>query len=139
MTVDPFQITFLNYLGGFEYFFFTAKKEYQIDVEETGETRKNILPDWPNSWGLNADTLDKQTFRKSRDSVIVRSQYLTLNQLNALKHIRTSPVVQIMTSRLDRRTVIVDSDSFKVYDESDKLFSLQFKIKFTNNIPSQTV
>lgn len=139
MTVDPYQITFLNYLGGFEYFFFTAKKEYQIDVEETGETRKNILPDWPNSWGLNADTLDKQTFRKSRDSVIVRSQYLTLNQLNALKHIRTSPVVQIMTSRLDRRTVIVDSDSFKVYDESDKLFSLQFKIKFTNNIPSQTV
>lgn len=139
MSVDPYQITFLNYLGGFEYFFFTAKKEYQIDVEETGETRKNILPDWPNSWGLNADTLDKQTFRKSRDSVIVRSQYLTLNQLNALKHIRTSPVVQIMTSRLDRRTVIVDSDSFKVYDESDKLFSLQFKIKFTNNIPSQTV
>lgn len=139
MSVDPYQITFLNYLGGFEYFFFTAKKEYQIDVEETGETSKNILPDWPNSWGLNADTLDKQTFRKSRDSVIVRSQYLTLNQLNALKHIRTSPVVQIMTSRLDRRTVIVDSDLFKVYDESDKLFSLQFKIKFTNNIPSQTV
>lgn len=139
MTVDPFQITFLNYLGGFEYFFFTAKKEYQVDIEETGETRKNILPDWPNSWGLNADTLDKQTFRKSRDTVIVRSQYLTFNQLTALKHIRTSPVVQIMTSRLDRRTVIVDSDSFKVYDESDKLFSMQFKIKFTNNIPSQTV
>ena len=139
MTVDPYQITFLNYLGGFEYFFFTAKKEYQVDVEETGETRQNILPNWPNSWGLNADTLDKQTFRKSRDSVIVRSQYLTLNQLNALKHIRTSPLVQIMTSRLDRRTVIVDSDSFKVYDEQDKLFSLQFKIKFTNNIPSQTV
>lgn len=139
MSVEPFQITFLNYLGGFDYFFFTAKKEYQISIEETGETRQNILPNWPNSWGETADTIDKQTYRKSRNEVIVRSQYLTFNQLNALKYIRTSPVVQIMTTRTNRRTVIVDSDSFKVYDEVDKLYSMQFKIKFTDNIPSQKV
>jgi hypothetical protein len=139
MTVTPYQITFLNHLGGFEYFFFTAKKEYGVDVEETGETRENILPNWPNSWGLNADTIDKQTFRKSRDYVIVRSQYLSLNQLQALKQIRTSPLVQIMTTRLDRRTIIVDTDSFKVYDEADKVFSVQFKVRFTNLNPSQRV
>jgi hypothetical protein len=139
MTVTPFQLTFLNHLGGFEYFFFTAKKEYGVDVEETGETRENILPNWPNSWGLNADTIDKQTFRKSRDYVIVRSQYLSLNQLEALKEIRTSPLVQLMVSRLDRRTVIVDTDSFKRYDEADKVFSVQFKIRFTNLNPSQRV
>jgi hypothetical protein len=139
MTVTPYQITFLNHLGGFEYFFFTAKKEYGVDVEETGETRENILPNWPNSWGLNADTIDKQTFRKSRDYVIVRSQYLSLNQLEALKEIRTSPLVQLMVSRLDRRTVIVDTDSFKRYDEADKVFSVQFKIRFTNLNPSQRV
>lgn len=139
MTVTPYQITFLNHLGGFEYFFFTAKKEYGVDVEETGETRENILPNWPNSWGLNADTIDKQTFRKSRDYVIVRSQYLSLNQLQALKQIRTSPLVQIMTTRLVRRTIIVDTDSFKVYDEDDKVFSVQFKVRFTNLNPSQRV
>jgi hypothetical protein len=139
MIVTPYQITFLNHLGGFEYFFFTAKKEYGVDVEETGETRENILPNWPNSWGLNADTIDKQTFRKSRDYVIVRSQYLSLNQLEALKEIRTSPLVQLMVSRLDRRTVIVDTDSFKRYDEADKVFSVQFKIRFTNLNPSQRV
>jgi hypothetical protein len=139
MTVTPYQITFLNHLGGFEYFFFTAKKEYGVDVEETGETTENILPNWPNSWGLNADTIDKQTFRKSRDYVIVRSQYLSLNQLEALKEIRTSPLVQLMVSRLDRRTVIVDTDSFKRYDEADKVFSVQFKIRFTNLNPSQRV
>jgi hypothetical protein len=139
MIVTPYQITFLNHLGGFEYFFFTAKKEYGVDVEETGETRENILPNWPNSWGLNADTIDKQTFRKSRDYVIVRSQYLSLNQLQALKQSRTSPLVQIMTTRLDRRTIIVDTDSFKVYDEADKVFSVQFKVRFTNLNPSQRV
>lgn len=139
MSVTPFQITFLNHLGGFEYFFFTAKKEYGVDVEDSGETTENILPGWPNSWGLNADTINKQTFRKSRDYVIVRSQYLSLNQLNALKQIRTSPLVQLMVTRLDRRTVIVDTDSFKVYDESDKVFSVAFKIRYTNLNPSQRV
>lgn len=139
MSVTPFQLTFLNYLGGFEYFFFTAKKEYGVDVEETGQTTENILPGWPNSWGLNADTIDKQTFRKTRDYVIVRSQYLSLNQLNAIKYIRISPLVQLMVTRLDRRTVIVDNDSFKVYDEQDKLFSVQFKIRYTNLNPSQRV
>lgn len=136
---EPFNITFLNHLGGFEYFFFTAKKEYGVDVEETGETRENILPNWPNSFGLNADTIDKQTYRKTRDYVIIRSQYLSLNQLNALKEVRTSPLVQIVTSRLDRRTVIVDTDSFKVRDEADKVYSVQFKVRFTNLNPSQRV
>lgn len=136
---EPFNITFLNHLGGFEYFFFTAKKEYGVDVEETGETRENILPNWPNSFGLNADTIDKQTFRKTRDYVIIRSQYLSINQLNALKEVRTSPLVQIVTSRLDRRTVIVDTDSFKVRDEADKVYSVQLKVRFTNLNPSQRV
>lgn len=139
MSVEPFQITFLNNLGGFEYFFFTAKKEYGVDVEETGETTQNILPNWPQSWGKTADTIDKQTFRKTRDYVIVRSQYLSLNQLEALKQIRTSPLVQIIYSRTDRRTVIVDTDSFKKYDEADKVFSVQFKVRFTNLNPSQRV
>jgi hypothetical protein len=139
MMVTPYQMTFLNHLGGFEYFFFTAKKEYQVDIEGTGETRENLLPAWPNSFGKNADTIDKQTFRRSRDSVIVRSQFLSLNQLNALVEIRTSTVVQIVTAQNNRRTVIVDSDSFKVYDEKDKVFSVQFKIRFTDLKPSQRV
>jgi hypothetical protein len=139
MSAEPFQITFLNNLAGFEYFFFTAKKEYGVDVEETGETTQNILPNWPQSWGKTSDTIDKQTYRKTRDYVIVRSQYLSLNQLQALKQIRTSPLVQIVYSRTDRLTVIVDNDSFKVYDEADKLFSVQFKVRFTNLNPSQRV
>lgn len=137
MQVEPYQLTFLNHLGGFEYFFFTAKKEYQVVIEEARQTKVNILPRWPNSWGKTADTVDKQTYRSSRNSVIVRSQYLSLNQLEALTEIRTSPLVQLMYSRTDRRTVIVDADSFTKYDEKDKVFSVTFKITFTDNIASQ--
>lgn len=139
MQVEPYQITFLNHLGGFEYFFFTAKKEYQVVIEDARTTKNNILPNWGQSYGKTADTIEKQTMRVSRNSVIVRSQYLSLNQLEALTEIRTSPLVQIMYSRTDRRTVIVDADSFTKYDEKDKVFSVTFKITFTDNLPSQKV
>ncbi len=137
MTVTPLYLTWLNYLGGFEYFFFTTKKEFQIDIQSSGTSQKNILPSWPQSYSKNADTIIKQTFRESGKKIVVVTQHLTLNQLDALKYIKTSPLVQIVTSRVDRTTVIVDTDSFKLYDERDKLFTLQFTITYTDNIPSQ--
>ncbi len=139
MTVTPLYLTWLNYLGGFEYFFFTTKKEFQIDITDSGTSQNNVLPMWPQSYGKTADTLKKQTFRESGKKIVVTSQHLTLNQLDALKHIKTSPLVQIVESRIDRRTVLVDTDSFKIYDERDRLFTLQFTITYTDTIPSQRV
>lgn len=139
MRVDPIYISFLNYLGGFEYFFFTAEKEYSIDVEEVQQTRKNIFPTWGKSWGETADTINRSTSRITRKRIIVRSQHLTRNQRDVLALIKSSPVVQIIYSRTNRRTVIVDSDSFKIYDESEDIFAIQFAIVYTDEIPSQRV
>lgn len=139
MTTVPIYITWLNNLGGFEYFFFTAKKEFQVEIGDTESTKVNVLPNWPQSYGKTADTLNKQTYRTSRNKIVVRSQHLTQNQLTALTGIKTSPLVQIVESRTDRRTVIVDTDSFKKYDEVDKLFTIQFTISYTDDIPSQRV
>ncbi len=132
-------ISFLNNLGGFEYFPFYKKKEFQVDVEASGQTRNNILPTWPNSYGKNADTLNRQTFRVTRNRVILVSQHLSLSQLNSLAYLKSSSVVQIINSRIDRKTVLVDTDSFKKYNEIDKLYTLQFSITYTDEIPSQTV
>lgn len=139
MRVDPIYISFLNYLGGFEYFFFTAEKEFSIDVDETQQSRRNIFPAWEKSWGETADTVDRSTVRKTRKRIVVRSQHLTENQRDVLSLIKSSPVVQIIYSRTNRRTVIVDSDSFKIYDESEKLYACQFSIIYTDEIPSQRV
>ncbi len=132
-------ISFLNNLGGFEYFPFYKKKEFQVEVEASGQTRNNILPQWPNSYGKNADTLNRQTFRVTRNRVILISQHLSLSQLNSLSYLKSSSLVQIINSRVDRRTVLVDTDSFKKYSELDKLYTLQFSITYTDEIPSQTV
>lgn len=139
MITDPINITFLNYLGGFEYFVFKAEKEFQINVLNTGATKNNLLPNWPQSYAITADTIDRQTFRDSKRKVIVRSQHLTENQRDVLSYIRVSPLVQIVNSRTDRRTVIVDDDSVKVYDEGDKLYTIQFAINYTDDLPSQTI
>lgn len=137
MRGTPLYITFLNYLGGFEYFFFTAEKEHQIEITETGTTRENIFPNYPKSWGENADTITKKTYTNANNKVVVRSQLLTADQREVLKYIKVSPVVQIVYSRTNRRTVIVDSDSFKIYDEGEKTFSIQFTITYTDEIPAQ--
>lgn len=137
MKVDPIYITWLNYLGGFEYFFFNKEKEYQVDILESGQVKQNVFPSWPGSWGQFADTIDRKTYTKAKTKILVRSQHLTANQRDSLKFIKVSPVVQILSSRNDRRTVIVDSDSFKVYDEAEDLFTIQFTISHTDDLPTQ--
>lgn len=135
--VEPIWISWLNYLGGFEYFLLLGMKEFDINITEVGETKQNIFPQWPNSWGENADTVDKKTFTNAKEEIIFNSQHLTPNQRDALKWIKISPVVQIMVSRTDRRTILIDSDSFKVYSEKDDLYSIQFRGRFTNELASQ--
>lgn len=137
--IEELYISWLNYLGGFEYYLFKAHKEYDIEIEDAGTVDINMFPEWPASYGINGDTIRKQTFRNSRNKIIVRSDFLTLDQLNALAYIKTSPCVQIVYSRTDRRTVLVDTDSFKKYDEGEKLYTLEFSISYTDPIPSQSV
>lgn len=133
------RLTWLNNLGGFDYWKFTANKDLIVEITETGETRKNILPQWPKSYGANADTIRRQTFRVSNKAYTVRSQYITQSEADAIAYIKSSVLVQIINSRQDRRTVIVDSDSFVVYPDGADLYSIAFNVSFTDDIPSQTV
>jgi hypothetical protein len=133
-------LTWLNNLGGFQYWLFTGRKDYNIDIYEAGVTKTNIFPQWPNSYGPNADTISKQTYRKSRKQEVVRSHAIGRTKAMELgEQIKNSPLVQIVTSRRDRRTVLVDTDSVTLVKEKDKLHSLSFTITYTDDLPSQTV
>ncbi len=132
-------LSWLNYLGGFDHWCFTAESEHAIDITNSRETKQNIFPSWPKSYGEHADTIRKQTFRDSNTRIFVNSQYLTQDQADAIAYIKTSPLVQIVNSRQDRRTVIVDADSFVKYKDGDKTYSISFNISYTNDIPSQRV
>jgi len=131
-------VTWLNYLGGFDYWRFTANKDKNIEIRESAEVKKNFFKNWPQSYGTFADTIRKQTYRDSNYAYTVRSQNLTQAQVDALAFIKTSPLVQIINSRTDRRTVIVDTDSFRIYTDRDDIFTITFNISYTDDIPSQT-
>lgn len=132
-------LTWLNYLGGFDYWTFTGQKEYDIDVLESDTLKMNLLPSWPDSSGEFADTVEKETFRDSKQAIVITSQFVSADQIDAMKYIRTSSLVQIINDRYDRRTVIVDKDSFKVSSDGDKLYSMSFRVSYTDDIPSQTL
>lgn len=134
------RISWLNNLGAFESpWAFTGETEHTVDITESGETTQNIFPSWPNSYGEFADTIDKQTYRKSYNRKFIFSQFLTQDQADAISFIKSSPLVQIVNSRTDRRTVIVDTDSFTKYKDGDKTYTVQFNILYTDEIPSQTI
>lgn len=132
-------LSWINYLGGFDYFMFTGETDHTIDITASGETKNNIFPQWPQSYGEMADTIRKQTFRESAKREFIFSQHLTQSQADAIAYIKSSPLVQIVNSRQDRRTVIVDTDSFSKYKDGDKTFTISFSILYTDTIPSQTV
>lgn len=133
------RITWLNPLGGFDYWVFKAETGHAIDITSTTETTKNIFPEWPKSYGETADTIRKQVSRESSNRLFLTSQYITEDQADALAYIKTSPLVQIINSRTDRRTIIVDSDSFTKYTDNQKLITISFNARYTDNIGSQKV
>lgn len=132
-------ISWLNYLGGFDYWRFKSNSDYGVQIESTTQVRKNIFSNWPKSYGAGADTIRQETSRDSSQTITVRAEYITMDQINDLFRIKTSPLVQIVNSRTDRRTVLVDSDSFVYLQQSEKLFSLEFTCVLTDNLPSQSL
>jgi hypothetical protein len=129
---DSIYLGWLNYLGGMDYWLFTAEKDFSIDIEEVKTTEKDIFIDWPTSY--NGSKIKYDTKRTARESILVRSQNLTFDQLSAIKYIKTSPLVM-----WNGKNVSVDGGSFLVYSETDKLYSISFTIQMTDTIPSQSL
>lgn len=132
-----FYLSWLNNLGGFDYWNFTARKVYSIDVTSNSISEKNIYNNWPNSYGAFADTIKQQTQRTSNEVIRVSSQFLTTQQEDAIKQIFSSPLVQQVTSKYDRRTVIVDPTTYKIRKDQDDLRTISFDLRYTDDIPSQ--
>lgn len=137
--INALNLSWLNYTGGFDYWTFKANADYSVDIEGTTQSTKNIFPTWPKSFGEGGDVVTQETSRTSRQSITIRAENITKDQVNDLYRIKTSPLVQIVTTRTNRRTVIPDSGSFTYWPQDEKLFTMQFDISFTDELPSQTL
>lgn len=136
---ETYYLSWLNPYGGFDYWLFTGYADELIDITGTGETEENTFVEWPQSGGEFADTKRKNTYRESHPQRLIRSQHVTRDQLSAIEKIKTSPLVQVVNSIYDRRTVIVDADSFTSLKEENNLHDISFTITYTDDVPSQKV
>ena len=137
-------LTWFNYLGAWEYFKFGAYKDFEYTNGENKIIRRNIYNVWDNEF-VRGDTQDDIISKgDSFNSVLVRSQRLTLDQrdtiVNWLK--RSIKVMKIESGDFDcitennKRTIILNTDSFST-QESDKQYFIDFKYRETNQIITQ--
>lgn len=132
-------LSWKNNLGGMDYWRFKSFSEYGVDILKTTEADQNFYPTWPNSWGEDADTLSQETSRESVQTLTVRAENLTETQVQDLFRIKLSPLVQIVNSRTDRRTVIPDKSSFVYFKEGEKNYSMTLTLTYTDKFPAQSL
>jgi len=132
-------ISWLNQVGGFDYWTFVSDSDYGAEIDSAKSVNVNISTNWPKSYGAGADTIRKETSRTSRQFVTVRAENLSEEQVADLYRIRLSPLVQIVNSRNDRRTIIPDGGSFTYLQQREKMFEIVFRFEYTDNFPVQSL
>ena len=130
-------LTWLNVLGGWDYWKFTAEKDYNLNIESKDTIKRNIFADWDNTFS-NGDTEIDVINSEAYKSIGVFSQYLNPNELETISAIKYSPKVQVLNgSKLT--TVLVDKDNILLYNDGDEesLYTIRFNIQLPN-IQSQS-
>lgn len=137
-------LTWKNYLGGHDYWYFTAQKKYSIDVTKNTVQTINIYNEYPKSYSEFADSVDKQSERKSKNIIKINSQYMTKAQTDGVAWLKSSPLVQILTDTTvgaltyqTLRTILVDAATLPKYADRDNMYSVSFDITYTDELPAQ--
>lgn len=138
---QDFYITWLNNLGGFDFWNFKGETQYGNSILESKTQEKNIFVDFPRSIGEFEDSIETQTVRRTKDTVTLNSQYVDNEQgkFDGLINIIESPLVQKMTSVYDRRTIILGNSSQNTKVDNQKLLMLTVQARYTDENPSQAL
>jgi hypothetical protein len=127
-TKQNIYLTWLNNLGAWEYYNFKAEKDYSNDSSGTA-IQRDVLINWDTDF-ISGETQDDFINVQSIDRVMVRSQFMTLAELNAVAQIKYAIRCQHIKEDGSKVTVLVDKGSFKKYSDGDKLFGIEFEISY---------
>lgn len=123
-------LSWYNSIGGIETWNFTAQKSYGYDINNVVNAKRDVFNDWDNDFSngiIENDTLSIDANQK----LIVRSQNLTLQQIEAIATIKLSPQVYDADQQLG---VLIDRSSFAYRTDNDKRHSIEFFITYPNLI-----
>lgn len=128
-TRQNIYLTWLNNLGAWEYYNFKAFKDYGIEMGESRTIERDIFNNWDDTF-INGETQIDNIGIEAAETIIVRSQFMTRDELAAVKAIRYAIRVQHVRSDNTKITVIVDKSTFKTCSDGDKLYQIEFQIKY---------
>jgi len=122
----PLYITWLNTLGGWDYWLFTAKKDYGIEVDDVVLGERNIFQSFPDQF--QSETWQEVISLTAQNKITLRSQPMTREQLIEVSKMVYSKVVQLVQSETDKYTIIIDKRSVSLYTDGDKLHFFEVDI-----------
>lgn len=122
-------LNWLNTLGGWEHWNFTAFKTFGFDISEVRTIERDIFQNWDVDF-IVGQTESEHISLKSREAISVRSQDLTLQQINAIARIKYSIKVNDETDTTNIVTVLVDKGSFQYRTDADKRHTIEFIIRY---------
>lgn len=126
-------LQWLNRLGGWEHWSFTAFKTFGDNISNVETIQKDILQDWDTDF-ITGQTESEHISIEANDTIVVRSQDLTIQQINAIKNIKKSIKVNDETDLNNIVTVLVDKAPFQYRTDNDKRHSIEFQITYPGEI-----
>lgn len=128
-TFFNLNLSWLNTLGGWEFFNFQARKSYGYDVRNISQIERDVFSGWDSNY-IAGEGGREDLINEARETLTVRSQQLTKDQIEAIARIRFSRKVYDMTNPYKPITVIVDKGSFQYYTDADKRRVIEFNITY---------
>ena len=122
-------LSWLNPLGGWEFWKFQANKTYGYSISNTQTIKRDIFQDWSTTF-IAGQTESEHLSIEASESIRVRSQNLTVQQMNAIAMIKFSLKVQDITDISNKVTVLVDKGSIQYRTDGEKITSLEFDITY---------
>ncbi len=122
-------LNWLNTLGGWEHWNFEAWKTYGFDISEVRTIERDIFQNWDTDF-IAGLTESEHISLKSAEVITVRSQDLTLQQINAIAPIKYSIKVNDETDITTIVTVLVDKGSFQYRTDADKRHTIEFTVRY---------
>ncbi len=126
-------LQWLNSTGGWEHWSFTAFKSHGYDIDEVESFETDIFQSWDTDF-IAGQTEGSLISLKSNKKVTVRSQDLTVQQIEAIARIKISIRVNDETDTSNIVTVLVDKGSFDYRIDNDKRHEITFNIVYPNQI-----
>jgi len=122
-------LQWLNTLGGWEHWNFTAWKTHGYDIGNVNTIKRDIFENWDTDF-IAGGTEQEHISLEASEAITVRSQDLTLQQINAIARIKFSIKVNDETDISNITTVLVDKGSIQYRTDADKRHTIQFNIRY---------